>query len=86
MLSVTPGLVHWRVYLYWMVSEVVEARSLVMRILTMLKRNTKLICRKKSRMSTFSLTCKHLTASLPEKYEIPGKAGALRFIYIHREE
>lgn len=31
-------------YLYWIVSDVVEARSLVMRILTMLKRKMKLIC------------------------------------------
>lgn len=32
-------------YLYWMVSDVVDARSFVMRILTMLNRNTKLIWR-----------------------------------------
>lgn len=31
-------------YLYWIVSDVVEARSLVIRILTMLKRKMKLIC------------------------------------------
>lgn len=32
------------IYLYWIVSDVVEARSLVIRILTMLKRKMKLIC------------------------------------------
>lgn len=33
------------IHLYWIVSDVVDARSFVMRILTMLKRNTKLIWR-----------------------------------------
>ncbi len=33
-------------YLYWIVSDVVDARSLVIRILTMLKRKMKLICGK----------------------------------------
>lgn len=36
-------------YLYWMVSDVVEARSFVIRILTMLNRNTKLIWKKAER-------------------------------------
>lgn len=31
-------------YLYWMVSDVVDARSFVMRMRTMLKRKMKLIC------------------------------------------
>ena len=36
-------------YLYWIVSEVVDARNFVIRILTMLNRNTKLIWREKGR-------------------------------------
>lgn len=35
-------------YLYWIVSDVVDARSFVIRILTMLNRNTKLIWRRES--------------------------------------
>lgn len=35
-------------HLYWIVSDVVEALSFVIRILTMLKRKIKLICRKKN--------------------------------------
>lgn len=36
-------------YLYWMVSDVVDARNFVIRILTMLNRNTKLIWREEGR-------------------------------------
>lgn len=39
-------------HLYWMVSDVVEALSLVMRILTMLKRKTKFIWKKATTTTT----------------------------------
>jgi hypothetical protein len=44
------------VYLYWIVSDVVEARSLVMRILTMLKRKMKLICEDKERSKNHAVS------------------------------
>lgn len=43
--SLPPGVKAPILHLYWIVSEVVDARSFVIRILTMLKRNTKLIWR-----------------------------------------
>lgn len=48
------------VHLYWIVSDVVEARSLVIRIRTMLKRKMKLICGE----------IKHITLSLVLKVSV----------------
>lgn len=50
LLPCCPGQGIWSFpYLYWIVSEVVDARNFVIRILTMLNRNTKLIWKKVER-------------------------------------
>lgn len=59
-------------YLYWIVSDVVEARNLVMRILTMLKRKMKFICEHKNR----AIACNPMTRT--ENDHTHGIIGPLR--------
>lgn len=58
-------------YLYWMVSDVVDARNFVIRILTMLKRNIKLIWKKAERDKGRSVGVSQKQTTSPNPCHLP---------------
>ena len=58
-------------YLYWIVSDVVDARNFVIRILTMLKRNIKLIWKKAERDKGRSVGVSQKQTTSPNPRHLP---------------